>query len=103
MPHGVALKRDRHLTESRHRSQLPTRTDRNVKLTARVVASFVSNHSVPVSELPGLIDSTYRAFAGLERIHVARRGREKSRVDQRMIRRMTGTRKVERLASFKAA
>jgi predicted transcriptional regulator len=66
------LEKDRHFTQSRHQSQLPTRTDRNAELTARVVASFVSNHSVPVGELPGLIDSTYRAFAGLERIDVDR-------------------------------
>ena len=32
-----------------------------------MVASFVSNQSVPVSELPELINLTYRAFAGLDR------------------------------------
>jgi predicted transcriptional regulator len=31
------------------------------------VASFVSNHSLPVSEVPELINLTYRAFAGLRR------------------------------------
>jgi predicted transcriptional regulator len=66
------LKRDRHFTKSRHKSQLPTRTDRNAELTAGVVASFVSNHSVPVSELPELINLTYRAFAGLDRAEVNR-------------------------------
>jgi predicted transcriptional regulator len=69
---GVALKRDRHFTKGRHRSQLPTRTDRNAELTACVVASFVSNHSVPISELPELINLTYRAFAGLDRADVER-------------------------------
>jgi predicted transcriptional regulator len=66
------LKRDRHFTKSRHWSQLPTRADRNAQLTACVVASFVSNHSVPVRELPELINSTYRAFAGLDRAEVDR-------------------------------
>ena len=37
------------------------------QLTAWVVASFVSNHSLPVSEVPELINLTYRAFAGLGR------------------------------------
>jgi predicted transcriptional regulator len=61
---GVALKRDRHFTKSRGR---PTRTDCNAELTACVVASFVSNQPVPISELPGLIKLTYQAFAGLDR------------------------------------
>jgi len=46
--------------------------DRNAELTACVVASFVSNHSVPISELPELINLTYRAFAGLDRAAVDR-------------------------------
>jgi predicted transcriptional regulator len=37
-----------------------------------VVASFVSNHSVPIGELPELISLTYRAFAGLDRAEVDR-------------------------------
>jgi predicted transcriptional regulator len=63
----VAVNKERHVTKSRSRSQPPTRRDRNAELTARVVASFVSNQSVPVSELPELINLTYRAFAGLAR------------------------------------
>jgi predicted transcriptional regulator len=43
------------------------RRDRNAQLTACVVASFVANQSVPVSELAGLINLTYRAFAELDR------------------------------------
>jgi predicted transcriptional regulator len=66
------LKRDRHFTGSRHRCQLPTRTDRNAQLTAYVVASFVSNQPVPISELPGLINLTYRALAGLDQAEVDR-------------------------------
>jgi predicted transcriptional regulator len=66
------LKRDRHFTKSRHASQSPTRTDRNAELTACVVASFVSNHSVTINELPELINLTYRAFAGLKRADVDR-------------------------------
>jgi predicted transcriptional regulator len=64
---GAVLERDRNLTKSRHRSQLPERTQREApdlrQLTAWVVASFVSNHSLPVSEVPELIKLTYRAFA----------------------------------------
>ena len=37
------------------------------ELTAWVVASFVSRHSLPVSEVPELINLTYRAFARLDR------------------------------------
>ena len=46
--------------------------DRNAELTACVVASFVSNHSVPIGELPELINLTYRAFVGLDRAEVDR-------------------------------
>ena len=61
------MNRERHFTKGRHGSQPPTRTERNAELTACVVASFVSNQSVPISELPELINLTYRAFAGLDR------------------------------------
>jgi predicted transcriptional regulator len=67
----LVLERDRNLAKSRHRSQPPGRTERNAhdlrQLTAWVVASFVSNHSLPASEVPELINLTYRAFAGLGR------------------------------------
>lgn len=36
-----------------------------IELAAEIVAAYVSNNSVPVSELPGLIASTYAAIAGL--------------------------------------
>jgi predicted transcriptional regulator len=41
--------------------------DRDAQLTACVVASFVSNHAVPIGELPELIARIYRAFAQLRR------------------------------------
>jgi predicted transcriptional regulator len=63
------LEKDRNLTKSRRGSQPPGRAERNAQdlrqLTAWVVSSFVSNHSLPVSEVPELINLTYRAFAGL--------------------------------------
>jgi predicted transcriptional regulator len=62
----VAVNKDRHFTKSRYNSQPLTRRDHNAELTACVVASFVSNQSVPVSELAELINLTYRAFAGLD-------------------------------------
>ena len=65
------MKRDRPFVKSRARSRLATHTDRNAELTACVVASFVSNHPVPIGELPGLINQTYRAFAGLDQAEVA--------------------------------
>jgi predicted transcriptional regulator len=37
-----------------------------LELTARVVASFVSNHRVRVPDLPALINSTYQALASLD-------------------------------------
>jgi predicted transcriptional regulator len=65
------LERDRNLTKSRHSAQFPGRTGRKAQelrqLTAWVVASFVANHSLPMSEVPELIDLTYRAFEGLGR------------------------------------
>jgi predicted transcriptional regulator len=68
---GAVLERGRNLAKSRHKSQLPGRAQHNAhdlrQLTAWVVASFVSNHSLPVSEVPELINVTYRAFAGLRR------------------------------------
>jgi predicted transcriptional regulator len=68
---GTILERDRNLTKSRHRAQRPGQTQRDAhdlrQLTAWVVASFVSNHSLPVSEVPELINLTYRAFAELGR------------------------------------
>ncbi|GHD24013.1 MucR family transcriptional regulator [Tianweitania populi] len=36
-----------------------------IKLAAEIVAAYVSNNSVPASELPGLIASTHAAIAGL--------------------------------------
>lgn len=70
------MEKDRNLTKSRRRSQLPGPTERNAQdlrqLTAWVVASFVSNHSLPVSEVPELINLTYRAFAGLGRANPER-------------------------------
>jgi predicted transcriptional regulator len=67
------LKGDRHFTKGRRGCRLPTRKERHAELTARVVASFVSNQSVPVSELTELINLTYRAFAGLDRADDAER------------------------------
>jgi predicted transcriptional regulator len=32
------------------------------QLTSNIVSSYVSNHNVPASDLPGLIQSTYRAL-----------------------------------------
>jgi predicted transcriptional regulator len=50
---------------------MPARTKRNAhdlrELTAWVVASFVANHSLPVSDVPELINLTYKAFARLGR------------------------------------
>ena len=65
------MEKDRNLTKSRRGPRLPGRAERNARdlrqLTAWVVSSFVSNHSLPVSEVPELINLTYRAFAGLGR------------------------------------
>jgi predicted transcriptional regulator len=65
------LEKDRNLTKSRLRSQrtgLAEREARDLReLTARVVASYVLNHSLPVSEVPELIKLTYQAFADLGR------------------------------------
>jgi predicted transcriptional regulator len=56
---------------NRHRSQRPGLSEREAhdlrELTARVVASFVSNQSVPASTVPELIKLTYQAFADLGR------------------------------------
>lgn len=65
---------NRDFTKSRHRRQLPTRADRDAQLTACVVASFVSNQSVPISELPELINRTYRAFAQLDQAEMDNAG-----------------------------
>ena len=52
-----------------HRTQRPELTQSDArdlrKLTARVVASFVSRQPLPASEVPELIKLTYRAFANL--------------------------------------
>jgi predicted transcriptional regulator len=56
----------------RRREEVALKRDRNAELTACVVASFVSNHSVPIGELPELINLTYRAFVGLDRAEVDR-------------------------------
>jgi predicted transcriptional regulator len=78
------LEKDRNVTRNRHKSQLPGRMERNAhdlrQLTAWVVASFVSNHSLPVSEVPELINLTYRAFAGLRRAAADRAGARKPAV-----------------------
>ena len=64
----------RNLTKSRHKSQprVSGRTEQATydlrELTARVVASFVSRHTLLASEVPELINLTYRAFAGLEQV-----------------------------------
>jgi predicted transcriptional regulator len=60
----------RDFTKSRRRSQLSTRRDRDARLTACVVASFVSHHCVPIGELAELINRTYQAFAQLDRTGV---------------------------------
>jgi len=70
------MEKDRNLTRSRHRAPLPGGEAGNAhdlrQLTAWVVASFVSNHSVPASEVPELINLTYRAFASLGRADMER-------------------------------
>lgn len=38
---------------------------KNIELTADIVASFVSNNSVAVADLPALIKATYAALAGV--------------------------------------
>ena len=41
------------------------RDDEILTLTADIVASHVSSNSVPISELPGLIEQVYKTLAGL--------------------------------------
>ena len=70
------MKTDRHLARSRHRSRPQGRAEHDgrdlLELTACVVAGFVSNQPVPISEIPALINLTYRTFAGLDRTDVER-------------------------------
>lgn len=59
------MERVRNLTKSRHGSRRTADTCDLRELTARVVASFVANQSLPVSEVPELIKLTYQAFLAL--------------------------------------
>lgn len=43
----------------------------HIGLAADIVAAFVSNNSVPVADLPGLISSVHTALDGLGRVGVA--------------------------------
>jgi predicted transcriptional regulator len=42
--------------------QTAPRNDTLIQLTSNIVSSYLSNHNVPVENIPGLIQSTYQAL-----------------------------------------
>ena len=59
---------------------IAAKADELLKLASEIVAAYVSNNSVPVSELPAMIKSVHATLGGLSGGGVrARRRRRRSR------------------------
>lgn len=63
---GVALKTKRSLASTPHESPSGRCSRDLLELTARIVASFVSNHSLQIGQVSELISLTYKTLADLD-------------------------------------
>jgi predicted transcriptional regulator len=66
------LKKERNLAGTPHESPRDRRSRDLLELTARIVASFVSNHSLQIGQVSELISLTYKTLADLDRTDVDR-------------------------------